>query len=44
MGEKLRAGEKLPQIELGLVGGGSLTLPDDIQSDFAVLLLYRGHW
>ena len=44
MGDKLRAGEKLPRISLDVVGGGSLTLPDDIQTDFAVLLLYRGHW
>lgn len=44
MGHKLRSGEKLPSLTLNLVGGGSVTLPDDIESDFAVVLFYRGHW
>jgi len=44
MGHKLRSGEKLPSLKLNLVGGGSVTLPDDIETDFAVVLFYRGHW
>ena len=44
MGEKLRAGDLLPKIALDLVGGGTLNLPDDLATDFGVLLLYRGHW
>jgi hypothetical protein len=44
MGEKLRGGDKLPSVTFDLVGGGSVTLPDDVTSDFAVVLFYRGHW
>ncbi len=44
MGDKLRSGDKLPSLNLNLVGGGSVTLPDDIETDFAVVLFYRGHW
>jgi len=44
MGEKLGSGDKLPAITLGLVGGGSITLPGDLESDFGVVLFYRGHW
>jgi peroxiredoxin len=44
MGDKLRSGDKLPSLSLNLVSGGSVTLPDDIETDFAVVLFYRGHW
>ncbi len=44
MGTKLRSGDTLPPITLDLVGGGSLQVPDDLSTDFGVLLLYRGHW
>ena len=44
MANKLRAGETLPQLTLDLVGGGTATLPDDLSTDFGVVLLYRGHW
>lgn len=44
MGDKLRSGDKLPSLTLNLVGGGSVTLPDAIETDFAVVLFYRGHW
>lgn len=44
MTDKLRAGQTLPSLTLDLVGGGSVTLPDDLSTDFGVVLLYRGHW
>lgn len=44
MGEKLKIGDKFPSIRLDLVKGGTVTLPDDVQTDFAVVLFYRGHW
>ena len=44
MAEKLRAGDTLPRITLSLVGGGEVTLPDDLPTDFGVVLFYRGHW
>ena len=42
--DKLRSGDTLPSLRLDLVGGGSMTLPDDLSTDFGLLLLYRGHW
>ncbi len=44
MTTKLRSGDKLPSLTLNLVSGGSVTLPDDLTTDFAVILFYRGHW
>lgn len=44
MGDKLKSGDTLPAVTLDLVGGGKVTLPDEIRSDFAVILFYRGHW
>jgi peroxiredoxin len=44
MAEKLRAGDKLPPITLDLADGGTVTLPNDLETDFAVVLFYRGHW
>ena len=44
MADKLRSGDPLPAVTLNLVGGSSVILPDEIQSDFAVVLFYRGHW
>lgn len=44
MSNQLGAGEQLPQLQLNVVGGDSITLPDDIETDYAVVLFYRGHW
>ena len=44
VGEKLRIGDTFPSVTLNLVGGSSVTLPDELESDFAVVLFYRGHW
>ncbi|HJP35491.1 MAG TPA: hypothetical protein QF901_05835 [Gammaproteobacteria bacterium] len=44
MSDKLRSGDTFPPVTLNLVGGGSVTLPDEIESDFAAVLFYRGHW
>ncbi len=27
-----------------LVGGGTITIPDDIRTRYAAVLFYRGHW
>ena len=42
--EKLQQGDRFPSITLNLVGGGSLRIPEDIQSRYALVLFYRGHW
>jgi len=42
--QKLNAGTAFPQMTLSLVDGGSVTLPDDIQSCYQIVLFYRAHW
>ncbi|MEM7407938.1 MAG: hypothetical protein AAF458_21790 [Pseudomonadota bacterium] len=44
MAQKLDAGEQFPQLELDLVSGGSLVLPDGIETRYLIALFYRGHW
>ena len=44
MAEKLDAGDQFPDMTLNLVGGGSVTLPADLTSNYNVVLFYRGHW
>ena len=44
MENKLRIGDTLPQFTLNLTDGSRLTLPNDVKSEFAVVLFYRGHW
>lgn len=41
---KLEEGDRLPSITADTVGGGSMTLPDDIEGTRSILLFYRGHW
>jgi peroxiredoxin len=42
--EPLQVGTRFPRLEVKLVGGGSLLLPDDLQGHPAIVLFYRGHW
>ncbi|MDH3641820.1 MAG: hypothetical protein OES38_06970 [Gammaproteobacteria bacterium] len=44
MSEQLIAGDTFPQLNLNTVGGDTRSLPDDIDTDYAVVLFYRGHW
>lgn len=44
MMRKLTAGDDLPNLTLNLTDGRTLELPGDIDTDFAILLFYRGHW
>ena len=44
MPEKLQGRDTLPKVSLNLVGGGSVTLPDNLDTPYGVLLFYRGHW
>jgi peroxiredoxin len=37
-------GETFPSLQLPLVGGETLSLPDDLAGDFGVVLVYRGAW
>lgn len=42
--DKLDAGAAFPPLTLTTVDGGSITLPDDIDTTYQVVLFYRGHW
>ena len=44
MGEMLQQGGRFPQLELKLLGGGTISLPGDAPSRYTALLFYRGHW
>ena len=44
MAEKLNLGDTLPALTLRLAGGGTLSLPDQLATPYAVLLFYRDHW
>ncbi len=44
MGRKLDSGNTLPSLTLKLVGGETVTLPDDLETPYGVVLFYRGHW
>jgi peroxiredoxin len=41
---RLVNGQALPTLQVELVGGGTLSLPEDLNGSFAVVLLYRGSW
>ena len=36
--------ETFPELTFNLVDGQSITLPDDIDTEFTLLLIYRAHW
>ena len=40
----LDGGDPFPHLEVDKVGGGKLSLPNDLAGDWGVVLLYRGHW
>ncbi len=44
VGQKLEAGETFPSVTMKLVGGETVTLPDDLATPYGVVLFYRGHW
>ncbi len=41
---RLDNGQKFPSLQLPLVGGGKVSLPDDLAGGFGVVLVYRGSW
>ena len=41
---KLDMGERFPTMSVGLTDGRTLTLPDDLTSDYTIFLGYRGKW
>jgi peroxiredoxin len=41
---RLENGQTFPSLQLPKVGGGTLSLPDDLAGGFGVVLVYRGAW
>ena len=41
---QLDSGDTLPDITLKVGEHDSISLPSDIDSDYAIILFYRGHW
>lgn len=41
---RLENGQRFPSLQLPKVGGGTVSLPDDLAGDFGVVLVYRGSW
>ena len=44
MAEKLNLGDTFPALTLNITTGGTLNVPADIKTAYAILLFYRGHW
>jgi peroxiredoxin len=41
---RLRNGQPFPPLEVPTVGGGTISLPDDLAGSYGVVLIYRGSW
>jgi peroxiredoxin len=41
---KLDGGDQLPDFSLKVGESGSINLPADIETEYGIVLFYRGHW
>jgi hypothetical protein len=44
MSKKLTTGDVFPSLTIDIVSGGKMTVPDDLEGKYKVILFYRGHW
>jgi len=44
MADKLNLLDSFPEVTLTTVEGTPIVLPGDIETDYAIVLFYRGHW
>ncbi len=44
MADKLYAGDAFPALTLNVVGGGTVSVPRDLEAKYNIVLFYRGHW
>ena len=44
MPQKLNPGELFTSLNLSLLGGGALNMPEDLSGPMTLALFYRGHW
>jgi peroxiredoxin len=40
----LHNGQQFPALSVPAVGGGSISLPDDLAGSYGIVLIYRGSW
>jgi peroxiredoxin len=41
---RLHNGRQFPALSVPAVGGGSISLPDDLAGSYGIVLIYRGSW
>jgi peroxiredoxin len=41
---RLQNGDLFPSLSVPAVGGGTISLPEDLAGGFGIVLLYRGSW
>jgi len=41
---RLQNGQQFPSLSVPTVGGGTISLPDDLTGSYGIVLLYRGSW
>lgn len=41
---RLETGEVFPTVSASAADGGKMTLPDDLEGSWALVVFYRGHW
>lgn len=41
---RLGNGEVFPTVTAPAVDNGAMTLPDDLEGSWALIVFYRGHW
>lgn len=41
---RLNQGQLFPPLDISAVGGGTISLPDDLAGSYGVILIYRGSW
>ncbi|MEE9256012.1 MAG: hypothetical protein V3V56_02455 [bacterium] len=42
--DMLDSGDMFPNLQMSKVGGGTISLPDDLKDSWGIVLFYRGHW
>ena len=41
---RLHNGQQFPSLAVPAVGGGTISLPDDLAGSYGIVLIYRGSW
>jgi len=44
MNKKLNTGDQFPSITMRIGRDQTITIPEDLDSDYTMVLIYRGHW